>query len=144
MKRIGFERGLGDAEQHRAAPRRACRPSLSTRRFSSSNSSLSIWSPQRKRGVAGIGDLHLAQHLADDDLDVLVVDFDALEAVNLLHLVDEVLLQVLRAADIEDFVRDDGAFGELLALLHEVALEDDDVLVERDEMLLLRAGLGVA
>ena len=72
---------------------------------------------------------------------MLVVDFDALEAVNLLHFVDEVLLQVLRSADIENFVRDDGTFGELLAFLHEVALEDDDVLVERDEMLLLGAGL---
>ena len=38
-------------------------------------------------------------------------------------------------------MRHDGAFGELLALLHEVALEDDDVLVARDEMLLLGAGL---
>ena len=85
-----------------------------------------------KRGVARIGDLHLAQHLADDDLDVLVVDLDALEAVNFLHFVDEVLLQILRSADLEDFVRDDRTFGELLALLHEVALEDDDVLASAE------------
>ena len=70
-------------------------------------------------GVAGFGDLHLAQHLADDDLDVLVVDLDALEAIDLLHFVDEVLLQLLRAEDLEDFVRHDGAFGELVALLHD-------------------------
>ena len=94
-----------------------------------------------ERGVARIGDLHLAQHLADDDLDVLVVNLDALEAVNFLHFVDQVLLQVLRSADLEDFVRNDRTFGELLALLHEVALEDDDVLGQRDEMLLFRARL---
>ena len=92
----------------------------------------------------GLGDLHLAQHLADDDLDVLVVNLHALEAINFLHFVDQVLLQILRSADLEDFVRNDRTFGELLALLHEVALEDDDVLVQRDEMLFLGAGLGVA
>ena len=59
----------------------------------------------RGAGVARIGDLHLAEHLADDDLDVLVVDLDALEAINLLHFVDQVFLQLLRPADIEDFVR---------------------------------------
>ena len=94
-----------------------------------------------ERGVARIGDLHLAQHLADDDLDVLVVNRHALEAINFLHFVDEVLLQILRSADLENFVRDDRAFGELLAFLHEVALEDDDVLAERDEVFLFGAGL---
>ncbi len=74
---------------------------------------------------------------------MLVVDLHALEAVDFLHFVDQVLLQVLRSADLENFMRDNRTFGELLALLHEVALEDDDVLVERDEVLLLRAGLGI-
>ena len=91
---------------------------------------MSICSPQRKLRVARLGDPHLAQHLADDDLDVLVVDRHALEAVDLLHFVDEVLLQFLRAADVQDFVRNDRAFGQLLALLDEVALEDDDVLAD--------------
>ena len=41
---------------------------------------------------AGVVDAHLLQHLADDQLDVLVVDLDALRLVDLLHLVDEVQL----------------------------------------------------
>ncbi len=90
-----------------------------------------------QRSVARIGDLHLAQHLAHDDLDVLVVNFDALEAINFLHFVDQVFLQFLRSADFENFVRNDRTFGQLLAFLHEVALEDDDVLGERNEMLFL-------
>ena len=75
---------------------------------------------------------------------MLVGDFHALEAVNLLHFVDQVLLQRLRPEDIEDVVRRHGTVGELLAFLHEIALEDDDVLGERDEMLLFGAGLVVA
>ena len=94
--------------------------------------------PEQRR-VAGIGDLHLAQHLADDDLDVLVVNLHALEPVNFLHFVDQVLLQFLRPADFENFVRNDRTFGQLLAFLHEVALEDDDVLRQRDQMLFFGA-----
>ena len=74
---------------------------------------------------------------------MLVVDRHALEAINFLHFVDEVLLQFLRSADFEDFVRIHRAFGQLLAFLDEVALEDDDVLADRDEMFLFRAGLRV-
>ena len=40
---------------------------------------------------------HPAQHLADDHLDVLVVDLHALEPVDLLDLVDQVLGQRLLA-----------------------------------------------
>ena len=71
---------------------------------------------------------------------MLVVDLDALEAVDLLHLVDEVLLELLGTGDLEDLLRDDGAFGELLALLHAVALEHDDLLAHRDEVLLDESG----
>ena len=42
-------------------------------------------------------DLHLAEHLGDDDLDVLVVDVDALGAVHGLHLADQVVLHRLDA-----------------------------------------------
>ena len=49
---------------------------------------------------------HLLQHLAHDQLDVLVVDVDALGAVDLLHLGDQVLLGLGPAADLEDLGRE--------------------------------------
>ena len=55
--------------------------------------------------VARIGDAHFLQHLADDDLNVLIVDIDALEAIDLLHLVDEILLEFADAANIEDLLQ---------------------------------------
>jgi hypothetical protein len=74
---------------------------------------------------------------------VLVVDRHTLETINFLHFVDQVLLQFLRAADVEDFVRVDRTFGQLLTLLHEVALEHDDVLADRDEVFLFELRLRV-
>ena len=47
--------------------------------------------------VADVLDADAAQHLANDDLDVLVVDGDALQAVDLLDLVDEVRRELLLA-----------------------------------------------
>ena len=47
---------------------------------------------RQQLGVARALDAHLLQHLPDDQLDVLVVDLDALRLVDLLHLGDEVQL----------------------------------------------------
>ena len=63
-------------------------------------------------GVARLVDAHLAQHLPDDDLDVLVVDGHALAAVHALDLLDEVALDRLPAAGLEVFLRVDGAVGD--------------------------------
>ena len=48
-------------------------------------------------GVAHVDDADAAQHLPHDHLDVLVVDLDALESVDLLDFVDQVLRQRLLA-----------------------------------------------
>ena len=40
---------------------------------------------------------HLAQHLADDDLDVLIVDLNALAAVGVLHFLEQIFLNALHA-----------------------------------------------
>ena len=91
-------------------------------------------------GVAWIDDAHFLEHLTHDDLDVLVIDVHALEAVDLLHLVHEVLLQFAHAANFENFVRDHDAISQLLAFDHMVARLDDQVLGMRNEMLLFHAG----
>src|SRR6266404_3977781 len=95
-------------------------------------------------GITRFGDFHLPQHLANNDLDMLIINLNALEPVHLLHLVYQVLLQVLRSADIQDFMRYNGTFGELRAFLHEIALEYDDVFIERDKVLFFLAAGCVA
>ena len=74
---------------------------------------------------------------------MLVVDGHALEAIHFLDLVDQVLLEFLRSADFQNFVRVHRPLGQLLPFLDHVALEDDDVLADGDEMFLLLAGLRV-
>ena len=68
-------------------------------------------------GLAGIVDLDLLQHLANDHLDVLVVDRHALQPVDLLDLVDEVGGELLDALDRQDVVRRRIAVDDVVALL---------------------------
>jgi hypothetical protein len=77
---------------------------------------------------------NLQRNLADDDFNVLVIDFHApfeAWAVNFLHLVDQVFLELVWPKDLQDFMRhpsEDEAFGELVAFFDEVSVEHDDVL----------------
>ena len=85
--------------------------------------------------VADVLDAHAAQHLTNDDLDVLVVDGDALQAVDLLDLVDEVRRELLLALDAKDVVRVRRPVLQRLARANAVARLDVDVLALRDQVL---------
>ena len=49
-------------------------------------------------------------------------------------------MQGIHAEHFENIMRHHGAFGELLAFLHEIALKDDDVFANRNHMLLFLGG----
>src|ERR1700686_2628208 len=85
--------------------------------------------------VAGGVDADLPHHLPDDYLDVLVVDVDALRAIDLLDLVDQVGLDRLATKDVEQLLRADRALGDLLAGLDLLAARDVDPGAVRDRVL---------
>ena len=86
-------------------------------------------------GFAGVVDLDLLQHLANDHLDVLVVDLHTLQPVDLLDLVDKIGGQLLHALDRQDVVRRRIAVEDVVALFDEVAFLHVDVLALRDQVL---------
>ncbi len=83
-------------------------------------------------GVAGAADGHLAHHLADDDLEVLVMDVLALRAVHLLDLAQQIHLGGFASLDAQDAVRVERAFGQRLAGFHMVAFLDEQAGGGRD------------
>ena len=97
--------------------------------------------PGKSAGVADALDPHLAQHLGDDDLQVLVVDLDALGAVDVLDLAEEVALDGLLAGDPQDVVRDQRPLDQRVAGADAVAAVDAQVLAVRHEVLALDAAL---
>ena len=66
-----------------------------------------------------------------DHADVLVVDLHALQAVDLLHFVQQVLLHGARSLDAQDVVRVHRTFGQAVAGAHAVALVHAQVLAGR-------------
>src|SRR5712692_1156344 len=75
--------------------------------------------PRQQACVARGVDADLPHHLPDDHLDVLVVDVDTLRPVHLLDLVHEERLHRFLAEDMQQLLRRDGPFGDLLARLDE-------------------------
>src|SRR4030095_11730581 len=87
-------------------------------------------------GAAHFLDAYAPEHLAHDDLDVLVVDGHALQAIDLLHFVHEIALQLTIAEDGQGVVRVRGAVHQRLARLHPVTFVDGDVLAAGNEVFL--------
>ena len=90
--------------------------------------------PWQQAGIAHGLDFDLAQHLRDNVFDVLVVDVDALAAVNALHLADEVVLHRFNAADAEDVVGHERAVHERVAFFDVVTGMDAKVLAMGHEV----------
>ena len=72
---------------------------------------------------------------------MLVVDFHALQAIHVLHLVHDVVGQRLDAEQAQDVGRNRRAVHDHLALLHGLALEHRDVTTLRDQVFVLIAFL---
>src|SRR6185312_15394745 len=97
---------------------------------------------EQEVGVANLFDLHPAEHLADDRLDVLVRDGHALETVDLLDFVDEVHLELALAEDLEDVMRVTRTVDECVAGAEAFAFLHVDVDTTRDAVLLFLPVVG--
>src|SRR5262249_24420165 len=133
-ERVGRERRLGDAEQQRTALRRTAAIRDHALVLFHEPEAIDLLLDQ-ELGVADVLDLHPPHHLTDDDLDVLVVDVDALQAVDLLDLVDEIAVQRLLAEDRQDVVRVARTVHERLARADAVAFLDVYVHAARQRVL---------
>src|ERR1017187_8020423 len=125
-ERIGGERCLRDAQQHGFALRRTA-AGFAGFEILCAELELVDYFFRQEFGVADVFHLHPAHHLAGDDFQVLVVDVDALQTVDFLNLVDQVLLQFLFTEDSQDVVRVAGSVHERLAGFHALAFLDVDV-----------------
>src|SRR5208337_1692470 len=94
---------------------------------------------RQERRVAGAFHADLPQHLRDNNLDVLVVDFHTLAAVHVLDLTGEVFLHFLFTRDAEDIVRNQWAIDQGLARLDLRARVDAQMLAVGNEVLALDA-----
>ena len=78
----------------------------------------------QKIRVARVLNAHLSQHAGHDDLDVLVVDLDALAAVHVLNFAGEILLHGLFAGNAQDIVRHERPINQRIAGTHDIARVD--------------------
>src|SRR5262245_56390862 len=134
-ERPRLQRSLGDTEQHRVADGRLL-ALLVRPRVDLVELDLVDLLALDQIGFASIIDLDLLQHLANDDLDVLVVDRHALQAIDVLDLVDQIGGELLDALDRQDVMRRRIALDDGVALFDHVAVLQMDVLALGDQILL--------
>src|SRR6185503_10984475 len=137
-ERLRRQRRLGDAQQHRLQSRRNLALLLDALVHVRDPGTIQLLAAQQ-RGVAGVGDFDLPQHLANDHLDVLVVDLHALQPVHVLDLAHQVVGQRLDALQTQDVVRVRLAVRDHFAALHVLAFEDVEVAPLRNQLFVLLA-----
>ncbi len=74
-------------------------------------------------GLARVLHHHATQHLAHDHFNVLVVDLHTLQAVHVLHFIDDVAGQLFDAQQAQDVLRIGRAVHDVLALVHHLACQ---------------------
>ena len=113
QERIGCQRSLGDAEQQRLTHRRilAFQNQSVSRIFEFEAVNLAA---RQVVGIARIENSNLTQHLASNNLDVLVVDVYALGHVHVLNLSNDVTKRGVRVGKAKQVVGIYRTLGELL------------------------------
>ena len=120
---VGVEGGLGDAQQH--GPGRGGGAAFGDGLFVQGLEFEAVHhGAGQQAGAAGVLHPDLLQHLPHHDLDVLVVDVHALQAVDPFNFAQQIHLDAADALDGQQVVRIDGAFGDLVAGFHGLALDD--------------------
>src|SRR5262245_39776268 len=122
---IRVERGFRHAQQDRLRRRRlsAFRQGARIRLLVVETIHQVVW---QQISITGVVNAYAPEHLAHDDLDVLVVDIDTGRAVDLLYLLDEIHVHRLTALDAQDILRVDQAVGQLLSRADMRALADGE------------------
>ena len=133
-ERVGGQRGLGDAQQDVFIRRRQLAFVVHLVGGIQELAALDLLAHDEV-GAARCGDDHATQHLANDHLDVLVVDLHALQSVDVLHLVHDVARQRLDAQQAQDVVRIGRAVHDHLALVDHLTIVHQHVLLFRDQEL---------
>src|SRR5205085_12431025 len=130
-ERLRRQARLGDAEQQRLGRRRRLLLLLRAIVDLAEDLLIDVLALEELR-FARLEDANLLQHLPDDDPDVLVVVFHALQAIDLLHLVQQILLHRPRTLDAQDVVRIHRTLGEAVTGTHAIALVHAQVLARGD------------
>src|SRR6185369_6899557 len=130
-ERIGRKRSLSDSEQKRFGARGLATFFTDTAVFILVTKAINLFLKEEVR-IADILDLDPAKHLSNDHLDVLVVDVNALQTIDFLDLVHDIILQFFHTSNAENIVRVKRSVHERLAGLDRVTVLNIDMRTARN------------
>src|SRR5690554_166115 len=139
-ERLGGQRRLGDTEQHARVLGRELVFGDKALVLCQHRGQLDLITLD-EAGITNLCDLHLAQHLTQNRLDVLVVDLHTLQAVDVLDLVDDVTGQGADAQQAQDVVRIARTVGDHFTLVDLLAFEHVQVTPLGNQLLVRGAAI---
>ena len=84
-------------------------------------------------GITRIGDVHTTQHLANDHFNVFVGNLHTLQAVNLLHFLDDVASQGFDTLQTQDVVRINRAIDNGFTTVHHLTIVHQNLFFFRNQ-----------
>ena len=90
--------------------------------------------PGRNTAVSGLFDTDLLQHLAYDNLDMLIVDFYTLQTIYSLYFTQHVILDRTNSLDLQQIVRVNATFGQFITGLQNLTILNLDTGTVRDQV----------
>jgi hypothetical protein len=91
----------------------------------------------QKPAITGIHDFDFPQHLANNDLDVLVIDFHTLQTVDVLNFLHQVFIQSFHTQQAQNIMRVRLAIDNGFTLLDTLTLEHDHMAPFRNQFLVV-------
>ena len=118
-KGLCLKRRLGNTEEHWLTFSRHATSIFDMIIGAHEHEAVNLLTPEEIR-VPWIGDTDLLEHLRDDHLNVLIINGNTLEAVDLLNLSDQVILNSRGSENVEHFVRIGTTFSEVLTTMDQI------------------------
>ena len=134
-ERVGGQRGLGNTQQHVVEIGWDLAFGNSPVIFSQQLGTLDLLGLD-ELGIAWLGNRDTTEHLTDDHFNVLVVDLDALQTIDVLNFVRDVASQGLDTLQTQDIVRIRFAFDNLFALIDDLTIMNENVLILGNQVLM--------
>ena len=140
-KRLRLQACLGDTQQNRC---RFCRTAaffLGLGVYGFKLVGVNLFAYEEGR-IARSGNFDLAQHLRNDDFDMLVADLNTLGAVNVLNFLNQVFGQLFDAQNAQNIVRSERTFNQHIALLDHVAVLNRQTFALRNQVFVFLVVVG--
>ena len=132
-KRLGLQRSFGNTKQNRIGSCRRFAVGNNLGIFRFKDISVNLLAYQEGR-IARSEDFNLAQHLRNNNFDMLVVNLNTLQTVNVLNFLNQIFSKFLNAENSQNIMRSRCSFYQRVTLLDDIPILNGQMTAFRNQI----------